>query len=97
MEYFKIRLESQRRNMICLELIYIVNKINLINIKNINNNNINNKILKGVKEKNSRGESAGLGRRMRWASRLFSKSMKGKILNFLHKVEKIISVISVQV
>ena len=28
---------------------------------------------------------------------VFSKSMKGKILNFLHGVEKMISVISVQV
>ena len=27
----------------------------------------------------------------------FSKSMKGKILNFLHEVEKMITVISVQV
>ena len=41
--------------------------------------------------------SAALGRRMSWADRLFSKSMKGKILNFLHEVEKMISVISVQV
>ena len=39
----------------------------------------------------------GESRRMPWASRLFSKSMKGKILIFLHEVEKIISVISVQV
>ena len=38
-----------------------------------------------------------LGRRMPWANRLFSKSMKGKILNFLHDIEKMISVISVQV
>ena len=45
----------------------------------------------------SRGESAVLGRRMTWANRLFSKSMKGNILNFLHEVEKMISVISVQV
>ena len=44
-----------------------------------------------------RGESAVSGRRMLWANRLFSKSMKGKILNFLHEVEKMISVISVQV
>ena len=43
------------------------------------------------------GESPALGRRILWANRLFSKSMKGKILNFLHEVEKIISVISVQV
>ena len=35
--------------------------------------------------------------RQPWANRLFSKSMKGKILNFLHEVEKMISVISVQV
>ena len=44
-----------------------------------------------------RGESAALGRRMPWANRLFSKSMKGKILNFLHEIEKMISVISMQV
>ena len=44
-----------------------------------------------------RGESAALGRRMPWANRLFSKIMKGKILNFSHEVEKTISVISVQV
>ena len=43
----------------------------------------------------NRGESAALGRRMPWANRHFSKSIKGKILNFLHKVEKMISVISV--
>ena len=40
-----------------------------------------------------RGQSAALGRRMPWATRLFSKSMKGKISNFLHDVTKIISVI----
>ena len=34
---------------------------------------------------------------MPWANRLFSKSMKGKILNLLHEVEKMISVISIQV
>ena len=45
----------------------------------------------------SREESAALGRRMPWANRLFSKSMRGKILNFLREVEKMISVISVQV
>ena len=44
-----------------------------------------------------RGESAALGRHMPWANRLFSKSMKRKILNFLHEVQKVISVISVQV
>ena len=44
-----------------------------------------------------RGESAALGRSMPWANRLFSKSMKGKILNFLHEDEKMILVISVQV
>ena len=44
-----------------------------------------------------RGESAALGRHMPWANRRFSKSMKGKILNFLHEVEKMISVIAVQV
>ena len=43
------------------------------------------------------GESAALGQRMPWANRIFSKSMKGKILNFLHEVAKMISVISVQV
>ena len=32
-----------------------------------------------------REELAALGRRMPWANRLFSKSMKGKILNFLHE------------
>ena len=36
-----------------------------------------------------------MGRRMPWANRLFSKSMK--ILNFLHRVEKMILVIFVQV
>ena len=35
-----------------------------------------------------RGESAAMGRRMRWANRLFSKIMKRKILNFLHEVQK---------
>ena len=45
----------------------------------------------------NRGESAALGRRMPWASRLFSKSVKGKILNFLYQVQKMISVISVKV
>ena len=44
-----------------------------------------------------RGESAPLGRRTPWTNRLFSKTMKGKILNFFHEVEKMISVISVQV
>ena len=34
---------------------------------------------------------------MPWATRLFSKSMKGKILNFLREVEKVISVISIEV
>ena len=38
----------------------------------------------------ARGESAALGRRMPWANRLFSKSIKGRILNFLHEVEKMI-------
>ena len=33
----------------------------------------------------SRGESAALGRRMPRANRIFSKSVKGKILNFLHE------------
>ena len=47
--------------------------------------------------KNSRGESAALGRRMPWSNHLFLKSMEGKILNFLHEVEKMILVISVQV
>ena len=42
----------------------------------------------------SRGESAALGRRMLWGNCLFLQSMKEKILNFLHEVEKIISVIS---
>ena len=46
-----------------------------------------------------RGASAPLGRRMPWAYVFssFSKSIKGKILNFLHEVEKMITVISVQV
>ena len=44
-----------------------------------------------------RGDSAALGQRMPWANRLFLKSMKGIFLLFLHKVEKMISVISVQV
>ena len=34
---------------------------------------------------------------MPWATRLFVKSMKGKILNFLHEVEKVILVIFIQV
>ena len=34
---------------------------------------------------------------LNFAKRLFSKSMKRKILNFLHEVEKVISVISIQV
>ena len=42
-------------------------------------------------------ELATLEWRMPWANRLFSKSRKRKILNFLHEVEKIISVISIQV
>ena len=33
-----------------------------------------------------RGESAALGQRMPWANRLFSKSIKGKILNFYMKL-----------
>ena len=41
------------------------------------------------------GESA-LGQGMPWASRLFLKSMKRKILNFVHEVEKLISAISIQ-
>ena len=45
----------------------------------------------------SREESAALGWRMPWANRLFPKSMKLKILHFLHEIEKIISVISIQV
>ena len=44
-----------------------------------------------------RGESAALGRRMPWANRLFSKSMKTEIMNFLHEVEKMILVIAVHV
>ena len=44
-----------------------------------------------------RGELAALGRRLPCATFLFSKSMKGKILNILHDVEKVISVISIQV
>ena len=49
-----------------------------------------------TKKPRRRRESAALGRRMPWANRLFSKSMKTKILNFLHEVEKTISVISIQ-
>ena len=45
----------------------------------------------------NKGTSAALGWRMPWANRIFSKSINGKILNFLHEVEKMISVISVQV
>ena len=45
----------------------------------------------------SRGESAALGQRMPWANRLFSKSIKGTVLNFLHEFDKMISVISVEV
>ena len=41
-------------------------------------------------------ESPALGHRKTWDNRLFSKSMKGKILNFL-EVEKMISAISVEV
>ena len=44
----------------------------------------------------SRGESAALAQRMPWANRLFSKSIKGKVLNFLHEFDKMISVISVE-
>ena len=44
-----------------------------------------------------RGESSAFGQCMPWMNRLFSKSMKRKILTFLHEVEKMISVISVQV
>ena len=42
----------------------------------------------------NREESTALGRRMPWANRLFSQSMKGKILNFLHEIKKMIPVIS---
>ena len=52
---------------------------------------------KKPQRKRCREESAALGRRIPWANRLFSESTKGKILNFLHEVEKMISVISVQV
>ena len=45
----------------------------------------------------SRGESAALSRRMPWANRLFSKSMKEKMLNFLQEGEEMISLITVQV
>ena len=41
-------------------------------------------------------ESETLGRRMPWATYLFSKSIKGIILNFLHEVEKVILVIFIQ-
>ena len=44
-----------------------------------------------------RAESAALGWRMPWANHLVSKSIKEKISNFLHEVEKMISVISVKV
>ena len=44
-----------------------------------------------------KGESTALGRRIPWANRLFSKSIKGKIFNYIHEVEKMISVSSVQV
>ena len=45
----------------------------------------------------SRVESAAPGRLMPWATRFFPKSIKRKVLNFLHEVEKLISVISIQV
>ena len=47
-----------------------------------------------LKKNCHRGESAALDRCMPWANRFFfsSKSMKGKILNFLHEVKKMISV-----
>ena len=48
-------------------------------------------------EKYDKGESATLGPHKPWGNRLFSKSMKGKILIFLHEVDKMISLISVQV
>ena len=41
----------------------------------------------------SERESTALGRRLPWANRVFSKSIQGKMLNFLHEVEKMISVI----
>ena len=44
-----------------------------------------------------RGGLAALSWRMPWANGPFSKSMEGKMFNFLHEVEKMISVISVQV
>ena len=50
----------------------------------------------GENNNSSGGESTALGRRMPWTNRLVSKSMKGKILNFLREVEKMISVISVR-
>ena len=45
------------------------------------------------------GRSQAVGESWQYASgqSSFLKSMKGKILNFLHEVEKMISVISVQV
>ena len=39
-----------------------------------------------LKSGSCRGESAALSR-MPWANRLFSKRVKGKISNFLHKVQ----------
>ena len=57
----------------------------------LSNTNFREKLSKITKF--SRGESAALGQRMSWANRLFSKSMTRKILNFLHEVEKKISVI----
>ena len=43
-----------------------------------------------------REESAALGRRMSWANRLLSESMKGKISNVLREVLEVISIISIQ-
>ena len=50
-----------------------------------------------IRKRNRRAKSVALDGRMPWANRLFSKSMIGKIFNFLHEVEKTISVISAQV
>ena len=63
--------------------------LNYINLSN------NYRSVRTARHQSCTGESAALGRRMPWANRIFSKSMKVKILNFLREVEKIILVIFV--
>ena len=54
------------------------------------------KIFGSICQLTSRGESAALGRRVPRANLPFLKGMKGKILNFLREVEKMISVILIE-